>query len=146
VELSRVVHPNEDFAVILEAGGDTTPRAVTNAEMWQLFQDTVRFWRRWLGTSTYRGRWREMVERSAISLKLMTYAPTGALVAAPTTGLPEQLGGQRNWDYRFTWVRDGSYSVGALMALGFKDEAVAFLLCRARRGPSRSARSGTSTR
>jgi GH15 family glucan-1,4-alpha-glucosidase len=127
VELSRVIHPNEDFAVILESGGDTTPRAVTNAEMWQLFEDTVRFWRRWLASSVYRGRWREMVERSAISLKLMTYAPTGALVAAPTTGLPEQLGGQRNWDYRFTWVRDGAYSVGALMALGFKDEAVAFL-------------------
>jgi GH15 family glucan-1,4-alpha-glucosidase len=127
VQLSGVVHANEMFGVILESGATTPPRAVSNAELWQLFNDTVRFWRRWLARCTYRGRWREMVERSAISLKLMTYAPSGALVAAPTTALPEQLGGPRNWDYRFTWVRDGSYSVGALMALGFEDEALDFL-------------------
>ena len=64
------------------------------------------FWRAWLHRSSYTGRWREMVDRSAITLKLMTYAPTGALVAAPTTGLPEQVGGERNWDYRYTWIRD----------------------------------------
>ena len=79
---------------------------VGHGEIIQLFEETSAFWREWIGRSRYRGRWREMVERSAITLKLMTYAPTGALVAAPTAGLPEQVGGERNWDYRYTWVRD----------------------------------------
>jgi GH15 family glucan-1,4-alpha-glucosidase len=64
-----------------------------------MFTQTRDYWRNWIGKSRYRGRWREMVERSAMTLKLMTYAPTGALVAAPTAGLPEQVGGERNWDY-----------------------------------------------
>ena len=92
----------------------------------ELFNDTVRFWRGWLSRSTYNGRWKEQVARSAMTLKLMTYAPTGALVAAPTAALPEQVGGERNWDYRFTWVRDASFSVYALLGLGYTDEAAAF--------------------
>jgi GH15 family glucan-1,4-alpha-glucosidase len=91
-----------------------------------LYDETVAFWRDWLERSRYRGRWREAVERSAITLKLMTYAPTGALVAAPTAGLPEQVGGERNWDYRYTWIRDASFSVYSLLALGFTEEAAAF--------------------
>ena len=91
----------------------------------------------WIGRSHYRGRWREMVERSAMTLKLMTYAPTGALVAAPTAGLPEQVGGERNWDYRFTWIRDASFSVYALLGLGFTDEAQAFLQVAQRPGAGR---------
>ena len=84
------------------------------------------FWRAWVHKSSYTGRWREMVTRSAITLKLMIYAPTGAPVAAPTTGLPEQVGGERNWDYRYTWIRDGSFSLYALLGLGYVDEARAF--------------------
>ncbi|MEE1752135.1 glycoside hydrolase family 15 protein [Streptomyces sp. SP18CS02] len=84
------------------------------------------FWQDWLRTCRYRGRWSDMVNRSAITLKLLTYAPTGAPVAAATTGLPEQLGGERNWDYRYTWIRDGSLSVRALLDLGFVDEAAGF--------------------
>ncbi|GLW00170.1 glycoside hydrolase family 15 protein [Streptomyces lavendulae] len=90
------------------------------------FEACSAFWRNWLRSSRYRGRWHEMVARSAITLKLLTYAPTGAPVAAATMGLPEQVGGERNWDYRYTWVRDGSLSVRALIDLGFTAEADAF--------------------
>src|SRR5215203_4601746 len=112
--------------VMLESAADGPPRTMTGEELQGLFEETARFWRGWLARSTYRGRWREMVNRSAITLKLMTYAPTGGLVAAPTAGLPEQLGGERNWDYRFTWVRDASFSVYALLGLGYTEEAAAF--------------------
>ena len=91
------------------------------------FEDTLAFWRRWLATSGYRGRWREMVHRSALMLKLLTYAPTGAIVAAPTAALPEVIGGERNWDYRYTWVRDAAFTVYALLRLGFTEEAAAFM-------------------
>jgi GH15 family glucan-1,4-alpha-glucosidase len=100
-------------------------RQVRVAEVWRLFDETVDFWEAWLAQSTYAGRWRETLHRSAITLKLMTYAPTGALVAAPTAALPEQIGGERNWDYRYTWVRDASFSVYSLLGMGFTDEAAA---------------------
>ena len=102
------------------------PRRVPPEELQRLADETERFWRGWLHRSTYQGRWRERVARSAMTLKLMTYAPTGAVVAAPTTGLPEQAGGERNWDYRYTWIRDGSFSIYALLGLGYVEEAAAF--------------------
>jgi GH15 family glucan-1,4-alpha-glucosidase len=112
--------------MVLESAPDGPPRSIGGAEVRGLFDDTVRFWRDWLARSTYGGRWREAVQRSAITLKLMTHAPTGGLVAAPTAGLPEQVGGERNWDYRYTWVRDASFSVHALLRLGFLEEAAQF--------------------
>jgi GH15 family glucan-1,4-alpha-glucosidase len=90
------------------------------------FRETVAFWQRWLSKCTYRGRWRETVQRSALALKLLTYEPTGAIVAAPTTSLPEGVGGVRNWDYRYTWVRDAAFTVYGLMRIGFLDEAARF--------------------
>jgi GH15 family glucan-1,4-alpha-glucosidase len=112
--------------VVLESASDGPPREMRVADIRGLFDETVRFWRSWLTRSTYTGRWREAVQRSAVTLKLMTYAPTGGLVAAPTAALPEQVGGERNWDYRYTWVRDASFSVHALLRLGMVEEAGQF--------------------
>ncbi len=93
-----------------------------------LFEATLSFWRTWLAQSTYRGRWRETVNRSAITLKLLTHEPSGAIVAAPTTSLPELIGGDRNWDYRYVWMRDAAFSLYALLRLGFTGEAKAFMV------------------
>jgi len=113
--------------IVVDSAPDGPPRELAPDEVVRLYEDTRDFWRGWGARSRYRGRWREHVERSAITLKLLTYRPTGALVAAPTAGLPEQPGGERNWDYRYTWVRDGSFSVYALLGLGFTEEAEGFL-------------------
>src|SRR5829696_857787 len=113
--------PGRPAGVVLESAASGSPREVPLEEALGLFEDTVAFWHEWLARSSYRGRWREMVERAAITLKLMTYAPTGGLVAAPTAGLPEQIGGERNWDYRYTWIRDASFSVFSLLALGYTE-------------------------
>jgi GH15 family glucan-1,4-alpha-glucosidase len=91
------------------------------------FKDTMNFWHRWLSRSTYQGRWREMVNRSALTLKLLTSKRHGSLVAAPTFGLPEEIGGERNWDYRYTWIRDASFTLYGLIRLGFTEEAGAFM-------------------
>ncbi|MGK4580048.1 glycoside hydrolase family 15 protein [Kitasatospora sp. HPMI-4] len=110
-----------------QIGDEVSPRACPRAEAEDQFGATVRFWRRWLAGSRYHGRWRETVHRSALVLKLLTYAPTGAIVAAPTTSLPEQIGGERNWDYRYVWVRDAAFCVYAMLRLGFTSEAEAFM-------------------
>jgi GH15 family glucan-1,4-alpha-glucosidase len=103
------------------------PRRYEEAETREAYERTIEFWRKWLAQSRYRGRWREMVHRSALTLKLLTYQPTGAIVAAPTTSLPEVLGGERNWDYRYTWIRDAAFSLYGLLRLGFTEEAGAFM-------------------
>jgi GH15 family glucan-1,4-alpha-glucosidase len=90
------------------------------------FYETSRFWRDWVGQSNYTGRWREMVDRSALVLKLLTSAKHGSVIAAATFGLPERIPGERNWDYRYAWLRDTAFSMYALMRLGFVDEARAF--------------------
>jgi GH15 family glucan-1,4-alpha-glucosidase len=93
----------------------------------RLFRATVDYWHAWLSRCTYVGRWRETVHRSALALKLLTYDPTGAIVAAPTFGLPEEIGGVRNWDYRFTWIRDAAFTLYGLMRVGFTEEATRFM-------------------
>jgi GH15 family glucan-1,4-alpha-glucosidase len=128
LHVSLTLNAGQMRGVVLETGPDTKPVMIPPAEAEGLLESTAQFWQDWVGQSTYAGRWREELERSAITLKLLTYAPTGGLVAAPTAGLPEQIGGERNWDYRYTWVRDASFSVHTLVRMGFVDEAVAFSL------------------
>jgi GH15 family glucan-1,4-alpha-glucosidase len=96
-------------------------------EVEQRLDDTTRWWRDWSAGRTYDGPWREAVLRSGLVLKMLLYAPTGAITAAPTTGLPEAIGGDRNFDYRFCWLRDSSFAVDALMRLGDDQEAGRFL-------------------
>ncbi|MET9572347.1 glycoside hydrolase family 15 protein [Streptomyces virginiae] len=127
LHFSLTLQAGQQRGVVLESAAGGPPREILPADFDMMFAEAVEHWRTWLRQSRYTGRWREAVERSAITLKLMTYAPSGALVAAPTAGLPEQLGGERNWDYRFTWIRDASFSVYALLGLGFTEEATAFI-------------------
>jgi GH15 family glucan-1,4-alpha-glucosidase len=103
------------------------PTACADGDSDELFTATADFWRGWLSQSTYKGRWREMVNRSALTLKMLTHEPSGAIVAAPTTSLPERTGGERNWDYRYVWMRDAAFSLYALLRLGFTDEAGSFM-------------------
>ncbi len=113
--------------VLRELGSDESagPK-LSDDEAEAAFRETVAYWRQWLSQSTYKGRWREIVDRSALALKLLTYEPTGAIVAAPTCSLPEGVGGERNWDYRYTWLRDSAFTVFALLRLGFTQEATQF--------------------
>ncbi len=126
VATTIVLDQGEVGGVVLRSGSAGTLARLAPGEPMRRYEETAHFWQNWLGGMTYVGRWREVVQRSAITLKLMTYAPTGGLVAAPTAALPEQAGGERNWDYRYTWVRDSSFSVYSLLGLGFVQEAEAF--------------------
>jgi len=122
------LHSGEKAAFVLEdAGPDReSPSAAPDYPV-DAFKETINYWRDWVRHSHYRGRWREMVNRSALALKLLTSAQYGSIVAAPTFGLPEEPGGVRNWDYRYTWVRDASFTIYALMRLGYTEEAAAFM-------------------
>lgn len=106
---------------------DATLSITSQEKADQLFEQTVAYWRGWLSQCTYKGRWREMVYRSALTMKLLTYEPTGAIVAAPTFGLPEDIGGERNWDYRYSWIRDSAFTLYGFLRIGFTEEAGAFI-------------------
>ena len=110
----------------VEPAGSCGP-APAAAEAEALLQATIGFWHQWIAQCTYKGRWREIVQRSALVLKLLTFQPTGAIVAAATCSLPEAIGGQRNWDYRYTWIRDAAFTLYAFLRIGFTDEARDFM-------------------
>ncbi len=121
------LRPGEAAHFILEeAKGEESPSANPDYVS-EAFKETMNYWLGWIAKSNYQGRWREMVHRSALTLKLLTSLEHGSIVAAPTFGLPESPGGQRNWDYRYTWVRDSSFTLYALMRLGYTEEAQAFM-------------------
>jgi GH15 family glucan-1,4-alpha-glucosidase len=107
--------------------GEEPREAPNRTECQELLQSTLDYWRRWISKSTYRGRWREIVNRSALALKLMIYAPTGALVAAPTMALPQTMERAYNWDYRYTWLREAAFAMFVLIRIGFRDEAHKFM-------------------
>jgi GH15 family glucan-1,4-alpha-glucosidase len=115
----------EGLDLLLEWAGRPGPPLEGEADRLQDY--TTAYWRNWLRRSRYQGRYREVVERSALVLKLLVYQPTGALVAAATTSLPESVGGVRNWDYRYTWLRDSAFTLYGLMRLGFTEEAAGFM-------------------
>ncbi|MCH4878733.1 glycoside hydrolase family 15 protein [Pseudomonas sp. TMW22090] len=116
----------QDQSAQFMLGGVDDPRFDQGAAD-MCMERTLKFWRDWSGQSNYRGRWREMVNRSALALKLLTSRKHGAILAAATFGLPETPGGERNWDYRYTWIRDASFTVYAFMRLGFVEEANAYM-------------------
>jgi GH15 family glucan-1,4-alpha-glucosidase len=115
----------ESASFVLEEG-KANLHCDTDRYVAESFKATLNYWRKWISHSKYTGRWREMVNRSALTLKLLVSREFGSLVAAPTYGLPEVIGGARNWDYRYTWIRDASFTIYALMRLGYTEEAGAF--------------------
>lgn len=118
----------ETATFILENGGTSQPSPYEEpGYASRKFRETVNYWRNWISQSSYQGRWREIVNRSAMVLKLLTSKRYGSIAAAATFGLPEEIGGERNWDYRFTWIRDASFTIYALSRLGFTDEAAEFM-------------------
>lgn len=113
--------------VLEDASGGRESQCQSRAFVTESFKETLNFWRWWMARSRYRGRWRETVNRSALTLKLLTSQTHGSMVAAPTFGLPEKTGGTLNWDYRYTWIRDACFGVNSLMSLGYTEEAIAFM-------------------
>ena len=119
---------NQSVSFVLEQAipGEPSPGS-SSSYVSRSFKETVNFWHRWVARSTYRGRWREVVNRSALTLKLLTSRLHGSVVAAATFGLPEEVGGVRNWDYRYTWIRDASFTLYGLIRLGYTQEAGEFM-------------------
>ena len=123
-----VLKEGDEIPIVLsQTDGDPLPADSLRGRCEREFRSSLHFWQTWIEGGHYQGRWREMVKRSCLALKLMTFAPTGAIVAAPTMSLPERIGGGRNWDYRYSWIRDAAFTVYALLRVGFMDEARNFI-------------------
>jgi pentatricopeptide repeat protein len=128
VVFNLLVTANEEVSFILECGeSEPVTEDSIKKESDRLFLATTDFWHAWVAKSTYRGRWRETVARSALVLKLLTSRKHGSIIAAPTFGLPEGKGGVRNWDYRYTWIRDAAFTVYAFVRLGYIEETRQFM-------------------
>ena len=129
VRASFTLKQGESQCFLLENAQDSpsASSADVHAKANESLESTLLNWRHWASKCTYKGRWREMVVRSALTLKLLIYEPTGAIVAAPTCSLPEAIGGVRNWDYRYTWIRDSAFTIFALLSIGYTREASRFI-------------------
>jgi GH15 family glucan-1,4-alpha-glucosidase len=129
VEAVQTLAPGDRavFTLRLMAPDERAPERLTLEAEEEICAATIAYWRQWLARCTYTGRWREAVRRSALVLKLLTFDITGAIVAAPTTSLPEAIGGARNWDYRYTWIRDAAFTLYGLLRVGFTDEVRGFI-------------------
>ncbi|MEM6328276.1 MAG: glycoside hydrolase family 15 protein [Bacteroidota bacterium] len=126
-DLEMVRGDRATFEVRLMEPGERLGHPLSREAEYALFRGTTDFWRRWLRTCSYTGRWREPVRRSALVLKMLTFEPSGAIVAAPTTSLPEHIGGHRNWDYRYSWIRDAAFTLYGLLRIGFTAEVRSFI-------------------
>ncbi|MEO8168716.1 MAG: glycoside hydrolase family 15 protein [bacterium] len=127
VNFTLVEGERVSFVIKQVSPGEDPGEPLSWEEAEERFMMTVDYWQHWVSQCTYKGRWREMVQRSALLLKLLTFEPTGAIVASPTCSLPENMGGGRNWDYRYTWIRDAAFTLYALLRIGFTEEAEHFM-------------------
>jgi GH15 family glucan-1,4-alpha-glucosidase len=122
-----VLKEYEENDLLTDSSNPFSSSFIMNEYIDLLLHSTIDYWHNWLEKCTYQGRWREMVHRSVLVLKLMTFEPTGAIIASPTCSLPEDIGGVRNWDYRYTWIRDASFTLYIFLRIGFKEEATNFI-------------------
>jgi GH15 family glucan-1,4-alpha-glucosidase len=121
------LYEGQTVSFVLRDAGDHNPELVDTTLVDELQASTHKYWARWMTSSKYTGRWEQVVTRSLLLLKMLTFEPSGAIVAAPTFSLPEDIGGSRNWDYRFSWVRDASFTIYILLRMGFSHEAEAYI-------------------
>ena len=118
---------SQSFLLQIADRADPPPNVLSPAQSEANMMQTVQYWQNWISKCNYSGKWREMVQRSALALELLVYEPTGAVVGAVTSSLPERIGGERNWDYRYSWMRDSAFTIYALMRVGLTDEAQRFM-------------------
>lgn len=142
VKATFTLYDGQAVSFILRDGTDCNPENIETAMVKRMQADTHKYWSRWIGQSKYQGRWEEVVTRSLLLLKMLIFEPTGAICAAPTFSLPEKLGGPRNWDYRYSWVRDASFTIYILLRCGFSIEAEAYISYIFQRVKEAKARKG----
>ena len=142
VTATFTLEEGQAVSFILRDADDHSPDVIETKQVEELQTSTQKYWSRWIGQSKYMGRWEEVVTRSLLFLKMLTFEPSGAIVAAPTFSLPEDFGGSRNWDYRYSWVRDASFTIYTFLRMGFSYEAEAYISYIFQRVKEAKARKG----
>ena len=142
VTANFTLEEGQAVSFILRDAEDHSPDIIETEQVQELQTSTQKYWARWIEQSKYMGRWEEVVTRSLLILKMLTFEPSGAIVAAPTFSLPEDFGGSRNWDYRYSWVRDASFTIYTFLRMGFNNEAEAYISYIFQRVKEAKARQG----